>query len=103
MLSSSKRKSIAKSFIYENFGGLCPELWKNYKCSDEKGYAKSWCPIPCPWVHSSKGDTAIIGVGETLDEVKEIAKAELPEERLDFIEYEQTEYVDGKKYWVMYD
>ena len=32
-----------------------------------------------------------------------IVKSELPEDRWDAVEYEEHEYVDGKKYWVVFD
>ena len=103
MIPNYKRKSIAKSFIYENFNGRKPELWKNYKVNDEKGLPKSWCPIPCPWVHDVRDTDAIIGVGETIEELQEIVFLELPESRWDMVEYEEYEYVDGKKYFVVFD
>lgn len=102
MINKDKRKSIAKSFISEFFRFRYIELWKNYKCNDEKGNPKSWCPIPCPWVHTNKEDP-IIGVAETFDEAKEIVEAELPESRWDMVEYEEYKYVDGNTYFVIYD
>ena len=101
MIPGNKRKSIAKSFIFGNYHRQ-PELWKNYKAVDEKGFPKSWCPIPCPW-DIFKGNDAIIGVGETLIEAQEIAKLEVPENRLDMVDYSEYEYVDGKKYFVFID
>ncbi len=101
MMNNQKRKAIARAFMNEFFGG-CGELWRNYNALDETHKPKSWCPIPCPWVHTNREDP-IIGVGETFEEVKSIVEAELPESRWGMVEYEEYTYTDSKKYWVVYD
>ena len=101
MINNRTRKLIAKAFIADVFNRV-PELWKNYDSLDEQGYPKSWCPIPCPWVHNTTSDP-IIGVAETEEEAREIVMAELPEDRWSMAEYEQYKHTDGKKYWIVYD
>lgn len=101
-MNSQKRKAIAKSFISANFG-WCGELWRNYDALDEKGQPKSWCPIPCLWLHTSRNTDPIIGVAETHEEAEQIVKLELPEDRWDKVEYETFTYVDGKEYHIIID
>lgn len=100
MINAIKRKDIAKKFLCATFG-FTPELWKNYDSNDENGKPRSWCPIPCPFI--SPNEEPFIGVGETFEEIKEIAKKELPEERLSMVDYAEFVYVDGKTYWVAID
>ena len=113
MLNFEKRRKIAREFLEKNFGQYggalaetidgkpviikAPfELWKHY---DEKfKETQAIRVIHAPYASGSK--MPVIVVGETYEEVAEIGKKVVDEERWATGSPEFEQY---KKYWVMYD
>lgn len=127
-MNEEKRRRIARQFLEENFGkkkhipqeevtkiaktmGVEAaakilaylshefELWKNYESiKSDESEARAFDVFYPPYVSGNKNP--VIAVGETYEEVKEIAKLIIPEDRL---KLGLPEYEEYKGYYIMYD
>ena len=128
MLTEERRRRIARLFLEENFGKRktipkkvweeCRntmdletfqkladvlshdfELWRNWdSMKPGQHVARAFDVFYPPYISGSK--KPIIAVGETYEEVKEIAKMVVPEERM---KYGLPEFEEYKGYYIMYD
>lgn len=128
MLTEEKRRKIARQFLEENFGKRTPisqelmkewlklkdvntivtlitmnshnfELWRNYESiKPNENQARAFDIFYSPY--KSENENPVIAVGESYEEVKEIAKLIIPEDRL---KQESPNYEEYKGYYIMYD
>lgn len=104
MLIEKQRKEIARRYLIQHYplsNGARLELWKNIK-SMKDDQVRSWCPIPCPYVHSSK-TSPVITVGETIEECIEILKSEFPSVTPGLDVWDMAEIEEFEGFYVAYD
>lgn len=126
-MNEEKRRKIAREFLEKNFGKrkqvpqevVCAlaetmnaetivkvlnylnhdfELWKNYKSMKSEGEARAFDVLYPPYISGNKNP--VIVVGESYEEIDEIAKLIIPEDRL---KLGLPEYEKYKGYYIMFD